>query len=88
MIYSFIIDLTWILFWNQKWSYIIENHEKNIQGFVMFFSWVGLLVKFVTIFSVGIIEWNNLLVSLPSKLKEKLSSSGMYQEQKDEPSNI
>ncbi len=40
------------------------------------------------LFSVGILEWNNIVGALPQVLREKLTGGGFYQEQRDEPSHI
>jgi len=88
LIYSFIIDLTWILFWSSKWNYLSENHEKTIQKIVIICSWLGLLLKTFVITSIGVLEWNNIVGALPQVLKEKLTGSGIYLEQRDEPGHI
>jgi hypothetical protein len=45
-------------------------------------------LKFIVIFSVGLLESGSIVGSLPQVLKEKLTGSGIYHEQRDEPSNI
>ena len=67
---------------------MIENHEKTIQKIVIIFSWIGLILKSIVILSLGILEWNNIIGSLPQVLKERLTASGAYMEQRDEPSHV
>lgn len=49
---------------------------------------MGLLLKTFVIISIGVLEWNNIVGALPQVLKEKLTGSGIYLEQRDEPGHI
>jgi hypothetical protein len=70
------------MFWSGKWAHI-KDFERSAHIMVVFFSWIGLLLKVVVVFSIGLLEWANIRSSLPSKLQEKLTGPN-YVEHKDE----
>lgn len=85
LVFSLGIDLIWTIYWGGRWGSLKNDDESLIHGLVIFFSWFGILLKIVTIISIGILEWGNIKSSLPEKLQEKLNASNNYQEQKDDP---
>lgn len=83
MIYSLLIDIVWALFWGNRWGGK-NDYESTIHGLVLFFSWIAILLKVITLVAVGVIEWGSIKSSLPAKLQERLNAGGNYQEQRDE----
>ena len=49
---------------------------------ILTLSWIGIIVKIIIIFMVGVLEWNSIKSSLPKYLQEKLN--GPYNEYIDE----
>jgi hypothetical protein len=43
-IFSLLIDLTWVLYWGSRWGEKNDN-EAFVHSFVLFFSWIGILLK-------------------------------------------
>lgn len=84
--FSLIIDLTWILFWRGKWTNLLHDFENSIHLFVLFISWISILVKTIVVFSIGLIQWSNIKSSLPAKLQENLNKkiAGTYAPQQDD----
>lgn len=82
LIFSLFIDLIWCLYWGNKWGSIIDDQEKGIHNLVLTLSWIGIIVKIIIIFMVGVLEWNSIKSSLPKYLQEKLN--GPYNEYIDE----
>jgi hypothetical protein len=76
-----VIDLVWTIYWSDRWSNV-KDYEQGAHILVLTLSWIALLLKSVILFSLGILEWNNLKSSLPSMLREKLNVT--YGEQRDE----
>ncbi len=87
MTYSLLIDFIWVFFWRSKWNLIVENHEKTIQNSVIIFSWIGIVLKIVSLFAIGFLERVTIIGSLPKILKERLNGSN-YEEHKDEPGYV
>lgn len=87
MIYSLLIDFIWVFFWNSKWKLLVDNHEKTIQSIVIILSWIGIVLKILTIVAIGFLETSSIMSSLPKVFKERLTGEN-YQEQRDEPGNL
>ena len=78
-LYSLIIDFIWVLFWDNKWELLKEDIESGTHGLVVFLSWVGILLKLVVCFLIGLSEWSSLKGTLPKALGDKLSPEYMQQ---------
>ena len=46
LVYSFIIDIVWACFWGSRWGGK-NDYEASIHSMVIFFSWIGILVKVI-----------------------------------------
>ena len=79
LLYSLFIDIFWCLFWGGKW----DNISTLVHEFTLFFSWIGIVVKFALIIIVGILEWDIIKVSFVRLLKQK-SSKGQFDPFEDE----
>ena len=79
LLYSLFIDIFWCLFWGGKW----DNISTLMHEFTLFFSWIGIVVKFALIIIVGILEWDIIKVSFIRLLKQK-SSKGQFDPFEDE----
>ena len=95
LLYSFIIDIVWVLFWNSKWGLLTQDKESTIHGLVIFTSWVAILIKviffilyillqLIVIIFVIATEDAAIKASLPSKLREQLNANNTYVPQNDE----
>ena len=73
LLYSLFIDIIWCIYWNGKWNNLKVDSEGTIHFFVIFFSWIGILLKILLIGMIGITEWNIIKNILPKKLQEKLN---------------
>ena len=74
LLYSLIIDIIWCFFWNSKWGLIKEDIESGAHGFVILFSWIGILLKVIILIIIAFSERNVLKGSLPKQLSEKFNS--------------
>ena len=74
LLYSLIIDIIWCFFWNSKWGLIKEDVESGTHGFVIIFSWIGILLKVIILIIIAFSERNVLKGSLPKQLSEKFNS--------------
>ena len=79
LLYSLFIDIFWCLFWGGKW----DNISTLVHEFTLFFSWIGIIVKFALIIIVGILEWDIIKVSFVRLLKPK-TSKGQFDPFEDE----
>ena len=86
LIYSLFIDIFWCLYWNAKWNNLKVDPEGAIHSLVIVTSWIGNLLKIVSIFMIGILEWNTIKKVLPQKLQEKLNPD--YAKQIDENNDV
>ena len=82
LLYSLFIDIIWCIYWNGKWNNLKVDSEGTIHFFVIFFSWIGIILKILLIGMIGITEWNIIKNILPKKLQEKLNPE--YSQQVDE----
>jgi hypothetical protein len=48
LLYSFVIDIVWVLFWGGRWGTKVDN-EALVHTLVIFFSWLAILVKVINI---------------------------------------
>jgi hypothetical protein len=48
--YSLLIDFIWCFFWGSRWG-TKTDYESTIHSMVIFFSWIGILVKVYIYFS-------------------------------------
>jgi len=78
--FSFFIDLIWIIFWAGKFDQII-GIEKTAYILVVFFSFLGVLIKLIVITAIGLNEWDTIKGYLPKKLLEKLNVQQQMQEE-------
>ena len=79
LLYSLFIDIFWCLFWGGKW----DDISTLVHEFTLFFSWIGIVVKFCLIVIVGILEWDIIKVSFVRLLKQK-SNKGQFDPFEDE----
>ena len=77
--YSLIIDIIWCFFWNSKWGLLKEDIESGTHGLVIFFSWMGIIVKVIIGLIILVSERNILKGTLPKALNEKLNSGYLPQ---------
>ena len=77
--YSIIIDVIWCFFWNAKWDLLKEDIESGTHGLVIFFSWIGIIIKLIVGLIIAVSERNILKGSLPKALSEKLNSGYLPQ---------
>ena len=82
LLYSLFIDIIWCIYWNGKWNNLKVDSEGTIHFFVIFFSWIGIILKILLIGMIGVTEWNIIKNILPKKLQEKLNPE--YSQQVDE----
>ena len=67
LIYSLFIDFIWTIYWGGKWDTV----PTLFHGMTLFFSWIGILLKFFIIIFIGILESDNIKSSLKSSLNVK-----------------
>ena len=77
--YSIIIDIIWCLFWKSQWGSLKEDIESGTHGLVIFFSWIGIILKVIIILIIAVSERNILKGSLPKSLSEKLNTGYLPQ---------
>ena len=77
--YSIIIDIIWCFFWNAKWDLLKEDIESGTHGLVIFFSWIGIIIKLIVGLIIAVSERNILKGTLPKALSEKLNSGYLPQ---------
>ena len=77
--YSLIIDLIWCFFWKSQWGYLEEDIESGTHGLVIFFSWIGIILKIVVGIVIAVSEKNVIKGSLPKALGEKLNTGYLPQ---------
>ncbi len=78
--FSYLIDLIWIIFWAGKYDHI-KGIEKTAYIFVLFFSFIGILIKLIVLTAIGLNEWDTIKGHLPKKLLEKLNVQQQKQEE-------
>ena len=78
-LYSFVIDIIWVLMWNHKWGLLKEDIESGTHSLVIFLSWIGIILKLVICCLIGLSEWPSLKSSLPKALSTKLKSDYLPQ---------
>ena len=83
LIYSFIIDIIWCIYWGNKWNSLKKDYENKIHFFVLFFSWIGIIIKIIIIVMIAFIDWESIKSSFPKNIQEKLNK-GKYQSFEDE----
>ena len=79
LFYSIIIDVIWCFFWNAKWDLLKEDIESGTHGLVIFFSWIGIIIKLIVGLIIAVSERNILKGTLPKALSEKLNSGYLPQ---------
>ena len=77
--YSIIIDVIWCFFWDAKWDLLKEDIESGTHGLVIFFSWIGIIIKLIVGLIIAVSERNILKGTLPKTLSEKLNSGYLPQ---------
>ena len=77
--YSLIIDLIWCFFWKSQWGYLEEDIESGTHGLVIFFSWIGIILKIFVGIVIAVSEKNVIKRTLPKALGEKLNEGYMPQ---------
>ncbi|MCQ2818753.1 MAG: hypothetical protein MJ252_15915 [archaeon] len=85
LLYSLLIDFFWCFFWGAKWGNLKNDPESGVHKMVLLLSWLGILLKIVGLFMIGILDWQNIKAAVPNKLQEKLNKAEGFQEQMDEP---
>ena len=80
--YSLIIDIIWCIFWGKKWNSLQKDSESTIHFIVIFLSWIGIIIKIISLFIICIVEWDFIKSSLPKNIQDKLN--GPYTEYFDE----
>ena len=83
LIYSFIIDIIWCVYWGNKWNSLKKDYENKIHSFVLFFSWIGIIIKSIIIVMIAFLDWESIKSSFPKNIQEKLNK-GKYQSFEDE----
>ena len=70
LLYSLFIDIFWCLFWGGKWDAVPTlAHE-----LIVFFSWVGIVIKVIVFIIIGLLEFDAIKASLLRFLKAKRNS--------------
>jgi hypothetical protein len=82
-IFSLIIDFVWCGYWGYRWRHLKNDIEGGLHGFVLFLSYIGIIVKFVAIAFILFTEWGNVKASLPTQFRERLTGKN-YASQEDE----
>ena len=80
LLYSSIIDIIWCLFWGSKWGLLKQDIESGTHKLVIFCSWIGILIKAITLTIISVSEWQTLKGSLPKTLSQKFNSEYLPQE--------
>jgi hypothetical protein len=57
--------------------------EGGLHSFVLFLSWIGILLKIVVITFIGLTETGNIISTVPAQFREKLTGKN-YAPQQDE----
>jgi len=83
LIYSLFIDIIYSIYWGSKWGSLEKDYESTLHSFIIFLSWIGIILKIVIAVMIGVLDWNNIKSSLPEKLKEKLNNEN-FKEFNDE----
>ena len=83
LIYSLLIDIIYSIYWGSKWGSLEKDYESTLHSFIIFLSWIGIILKIVIAVMIGVLDWNNIKSSLPEKLKEKLNNEN-FKEFNDE----
>ena len=82
--YSLIIDIIWCIFWGRKWNSLKKDSESTIHSIVIFLSWIGIIIKIISLFIILIVEWDYIKTSLPKKLQEKFNNDNKFEAFQDE----
>lgn len=85
--YSLLIDLIWCLYWGSKWGSLEKDYEGTLHSFVIFLSWIGIILKIIISIMIGVLDWENIKSSLPEKLQEKVNN-GNFQPFNEENNNV
>ena len=84
LLYSLLIDFFWCFFWGAKWGNLMNDPEGGIHKMVIFLSWIGILLKIVALFMIGVLDWQSIKSAVPAKLQEKLNNNEGFMPQQDE----
>ena len=87
LIYSLLIDLIYTIYWGSKWGSLEKDYEGTLHSFVIFLSWIGIILKIVISIMIGVLDWENIKSSLPEKLQEKVNN-GNFQPFNEENNNV
>ena len=82
--YSLIIDIIWCIFWGKKWNSLQKDSESTIHFIVIFLSWIGIIIKIISLFIICIVEWDFIKSSLPKKLQDKFNNGNKFEAFNDE----
>ena len=82
--YSLIIDIIWCIFWGKKWNSLQKDSESTIHSIVLFLSWIGIIIKIISLFIICIVEWDFIKSSLPKKLQDKFNNENKFEAFNDE----
>ena len=82
--YSLIIDIIWCIFWGKKWNSLQKDSESTIHFIVIFLSWIGIIIKIISLFIICIVEWDFIKSSLPKKLQDKFNNGNKFEVFNDE----
>ena len=67
LLYSFILDFIWCLFWGGKWDQV----PTFFHSMTLFFSWIGIVWKIFVILGVGVLEFDMIKASFKAIFKKK-----------------
>ena len=82
--YSLIIDFIWCIFWGRKWNSLKNDSESTIHSIVIFLSWIGIIIKIMSLFIIFFVEWEFIKSSLPKKLQDMFNNENRFESFHDE----
>lgn len=88
MLYSLLIDFVWCFYWGAKWGSLKNDPENFVHMLVLILSWLGVILKIVSLFMIGILEWSSIKGSLPKNLQQKLGSNYSQFDDSKIPNNV